>query len=35
MIQNRSRLATPRASMYGAVDLERADIHALLARALP
>jgi putative acyl-CoA dehydrogenase len=30
-----TRLATPRASMYGAVDLESPDIHALLARALP
>jgi putative acyl-CoA dehydrogenase len=30
-----TRLATPRASMYGAVDLESSDIHALLARALP
>jgi putative acyl-CoA dehydrogenase len=30
-----SRLAVPHASMYGAVDLESPDIHALLARALP
>jgi len=30
-----TRLAAKRASMYGAVDLERGDMHALLERALP